>query len=233
MKSFYIAIIAGITLQFSAVAQPMIIAPTLTGNLPGTMVTVPIHVSNFDSLVELSLILHFDPAVVQFQEFTNENPLLNVGNLFMNSVDGNLYVTWYTFDPLTIPDGQIFNLVFNYFGGISPFVWDTIGTTGTLTFQNGVVAGPMTGISPDHSVRNNCSIYPNPANDIVNIDFEKPVTGTLVVFDFTGKAIISKEINDQTDHEIIPISELKSGTYFVRISSNEGTAIELRKLVVE
>lgn len=98
----------------------------------------------------------------------------------MNGVDSTIYVSWYAFEPVNIPDGQIFNLIFSYSGGTSPVIWDTNGIMGAMIFQDGEVTGSTTtGIAHQIPGKNKVEIYPNPATDIINIDLEKPVNGTL------------------------------------------------------
>jgi len=233
MRNLIYTLFVVIVLQLTVSAQPVITAPILTGSLPGTFIEVPITVTNFNDVVSLSLVLHFDMSVLHYIEFTSASSQLATGNLFMYGVDSTLYVSWYAFEPVTIPEGQIFNLIFSYSGGISPIVWDTNGIMGAMTFQDGeVTSSTTTGIAHQIPGKNKVEIYPNPATDIINIDLEKPINGTLEMIDFSGKLIRSLQINEQSNKYIFPFSEVKSGIYFARIVSSDGGLVECRKFIV-
>lgn len=64
-------------------------------------------------------------------------------------------------------------------------------------------------------------VYPNPANDRVNVDLASPVRGqaTLQVLDMTGKAVIQKTLTIEAGNNTIPmdISRLTQGTYMVKL----------------
>ena len=75
-------------------------------------------------------------------------------------------------------------------------------------------------------VDSNFTIYPNPANNIVNISsdssFEK-----IEVFSITGKKVYSEKYI-----QAIPVNSLKSGIYILKAISNDGKIIT-RKLIKE
>ena len=76
-------------------------------------------------------------------------------------------------------------------------------------------------------------LYPNPANDILNVQFNKNTTSEieLNIIDITGKIIHTetRAIFDSTIQMII--NNLNSGIYFVQIIDNEKIMTE--KFVVE
>ncbi|MCD4792780.1 MAG: T9SS type A sorting domain-containing protein [Bacteroidales bacterium] len=76
---------------------------------------------------------------------------------------------------------------------------------------------------------NKINIYPNPANDIIYIDFlPSDIEDAQVSFyDITGKEVLSKQFN--INEKKIDISELKSGVYFIKI--NTENQIYISKLI--
>jgi hypothetical protein len=78
----------------------------------------------------------------------------------------------------------------------------------------------------------NFAMFPNPANNVVNIKIEAPVEKAveLVIGDVTGRTIESYKIVTGTMHTI-NISSFFAGVYFVKIVY-EGTVIETKKLVI-
>lgn len=74
------------------------------------------------------------------------------------------------------------------------------------------------------SVANSISVYPNPANDVVNIEAEG--LNNVVIFDVTGREV--RALGAETT---IDISDLEAGVYFFSIETENGTA--MKKLVKE
>ncbi|HZV71006.1 MAG TPA: T9SS type A sorting domain-containing protein [Saprospiraceae bacterium] len=77
----------------------------------------------------------------------------------------------------------------------------------------------------------NVEVYPNPAWEIINVDFglnpTRPVQ--LSFLDATGKTLW---LNDNLSlHNLIPVSLYSSGIYFIRIKNNEGSY--LRQVVIK
>lgn len=75
------------------------------------------------------------------------------------------------------------------------------------------------------NIKNNISIYPNPAKDVVFVKSETPIT-KIELYDFSGKKIkesASKEIN---------ISSLQRGNYLVKITDKEGNT-QTKNLIKE
>ncbi len=99
----------------------------------------------------------------------------------------------------------------------------------TLYYEKGA-----TGISDRSANGRDISIYPNPADDILNIRFAEPAREklTITVFDITGKQVFQKEIGTIPAGytETIDLSELQSGIYFIRIQDNE--RVNIGKLMI-
>lgn len=75
---------------------------------------------------------------------------------------------------------------------------------------------PATTQIADHQGQN-ITIYPNPVQDILNIE-TKQINTKVTIFDFTGKLIISQTISETG---AIDVSKISAGIYFLQIE-NEG-----------
>ena len=76
------------------------------------------------------------------------------------------------------------------------------------------------------NVLNSIKMYPNPANDYLNFDTNFNENIDVRIFDMIGKSVLNLE-NVQN---LINISELKSGMYFVKI--NLGAESSVKKLII-
>lgn len=89
-------------------------------------------------------------------------------------------------------------------------------------------------LSIDESTQNSLSIYPNPANTVLNVDLLDNTSGnstTFNIYDVQGKLITSilKDKNDTFTS--INISDLKSGFYVLEAKLDKGTKIT-KKFVI-
>lgn len=69
------------------------------------------------------------------------------------------------------------------------------------------------------------NIYPNPASTALNItiEWEKPATGSLAVYDISGRACISKTLAKEAHTQMqIDISTLTNGSYYLKIATADG-----------
>lgn len=60
----------------------------------------------------------------------------------------------------------------------------------------------------------NMLLYPNPADNTLHISFEYPVTGDVVIYDETGKAVYSKQVNAARRLDT-DIEQLPPGNYYL------------------
>ena len=111
----------------------------------------------------------------------------------------------------TNASGNIF--ITGYFG--NPNI--NFGTT-TLTNAGAsdIFIAKLGGITGINDIKNsNIKIYPNPTNDIINIEgLNKNENNTIQIFDVQGKLVITKII---TEKGTIDLSELNKGVYVIKI----------------
>ncbi|WP_111683014.1 PQQ-dependent sugar dehydrogenase [Winogradskyella tangerina] len=79
-------------------------------------------------------------------------------------------------------------------------------------------------LSVDENALNTINIYPNPAKDILYLDFSgsgSAVSTEISIFDIQGKKVRSLTSTNETVQNIA-ISDLKSGFYLLKIETNDG-----------
>ena len=70
---------------------------------------------------------------------------------------------------------------------------------------------------------NQLQVYPNPANNYLNIASDK-MLNAVTIFDFSGKKLIYK--NDLSNQEnILDLSSLKKGVYFIQLTTVDNTTL--------
>ena len=90
----------------------------------------------------------------------------------------------------------------------------------------------ITTLDPATSV--DMKVYPNPANVTVNVAVAGVKGKTNVqVFDMSGKAVISTQVNVENDGQIIslPVDNFAQGMYFIKLVN--GDAMMTKKLVIK
>ena len=77
------------------------------------------------------------------------------------------------------------------------------------------------------------SIYPNPAKDMLNVDYNSKGDVTVQIFTITGNTVIQKMYSEQSglNSRNISLAGISKGTYLVKVETNEHTHVE--RLVIE
>lgn len=88
-----------------------------------------------------------------------------------------------------------------------------------------------TSVEPSEFVLNNIALYPNPANHILNIDFQGEYTknNKILIANTKGQIIFASE--QTSDIMTINVSDWTKGVYFIKITNNNNSVI--RKFVIE
>lgn len=88
-------------------------------------------------------------------------------------------------------------------------------------------------IGVEDEVIANLKVYPNPANDQLNISFDNNFMGStnIKLIDLTGKIVYSSVVNNGNQQQTLSVSEYSNGVYFLEIS-NEETTIR-QKVVIQ
>jgi hypothetical protein len=121
--------------------------------------------------------------------------------------------------------GQIHKLVFKEFAG---------GTTGRIVMNTELIS--LTGVNEVAKSGFNATVYPNPVSDVMNLVLNpgKSKSVMISVLDMSGRTVLNKKFEIQAEDLStlkIPVSELPSGMYMVRIQA--GTNVMARKMIVK
>jgi uncharacterized repeat protein (TIGR02543 family) len=99
-----------------------------------------------------------------------------------------------------------------------------VNVTENVTYTANFATCENTGIGETRSTSTGIQVFPNPANNTLNVLLEKNVNnGTITLFDINGKLVLSQAINGNSAQ--INLSALTAGNYIVRLVEN-GTATD-------
>jgi len=106
-------------------------------------------------------------------------------------------------------------------------------STTTAVCGQGLMTNSECSLSVDeHFLSENISIFPNPANDKINIKNASSINlQKAVIYDVRGSVVSSIDFNQSSSLKTINVSSLTSGVYFINIYSDRGSVIE--KFMVE
>ena len=119
-------------------------------------------------------------------------------------------------------------------------VFDCIGFTGvnTVTFyiDNGVCVKEVTtiidctGVGIDELSETEVRIYPNPANDVLHVEFgDMSKLNEIEITDLTGRAVVDLSQVQMVSGDLsIPLHSLTPGTYLIRITTESGSPLVKR-----
>ncbi len=132
-------------------------------------------------------------------------------------------------DKFTQNSSSAGNILYTHDGGAS--------TEDSFTFivddsEGGLIATPQFNIVLDPDVmiatedildQNEISIFPNPANDLINIGFTKPINEEIIVriFSVQGKLLAEKMVKNSQDLIQMQTSRFANGIYFVQVKTEE------------
>ena len=85
----------------------------------------------------------------------------------------------------------------------------------------------------DKLVSDEINMYPNPANDLINLQTTafRQLTAVIEVYDLNGKKLLEKQIPAGTENFKLDVSNLDSGLYCCKISMSEKTIT--KKLIIQ
>ncbi|GEM_PF-1260015 len=112
-------------LTVNAVIPDIIVtAPSIDDAIAGNPVVVPVTVENVANVAAISLSLGFDPAVLTFNGYQNEDPQLLGGLFLVNLIGDHVKFGWFSITPINIASGTLIEYLFTFNGGYSDLTWD-------------------------------------------------------------------------------------------------------------
>ncbi|MDC8004417.1 T9SS type A sorting domain-containing protein, partial [Aureisphaera galaxeae] len=107
---------------------------------------------------------------------------------------------------------------------------DEYGNVSTCTFE--LTVESVLGLE-DTVLDNAISIYPNPAESVVNLaNTANILLDQAAIYDTNGRHIQTIDLSDMQQEKAIDVSTLATGVYMVLITSDEGAAT-VKRLVKE
>ena len=95
----------------------------------------------------------------------------------------------------------------------------------SLTISDYTVNGSVNAINENEWLNNIGDPYPNPANEVINIDLQLPVNSDVQIFIYnsTGQSIVqtNKYLTSGTNVVKIDIYELPEGIYYLMLADKE------------
>ena len=105
------------------------------------------------------------------------------------------------------------------------------GLTGTYLLDMSISRVASIGIN-ENEIAKYFDIYPNPANNLLLVDFNEFDGRVLSIemFDLKGRLVHSEDVNDQRTRYVVPVVNIADGFYFLKINTDKG--ILTRKITV-
>ena len=132
--------------------------------------------------------------------------------------------------PTTITDGQQVSHSFNY---TVPATSDRANLRGVVVLidqSTGEVVNAQKFLIAFADLEEvntiNVNVYPNPANEVVNVAFEAENTSySLSVTDASGRVVYTEEYNNLSGSQVLslPVSNLTAGNYFINLTKQGET----------
>jgi hypothetical protein len=86
-----------------------------------------------------------------------------------------------------------------------------------------------TGVIEKGRIMDDISIYPNPADDFININLNSTAPAVIKILDLTGQVIETRQVQKNENRIRMDIATYSSGVYLISYTSDEGTKV--RKFV--
>jgi len=81
----------------------------------------------------------------------------------------------------------------------------------------------------EETMNNTFNVYPNPATDMINVEFSENFNGSVSILDIAGKEVSTSTVSGV--QHTVSTSALTNGIYFVKV--NDGTASQIERIVVK
>jgi hypothetical protein len=139
------------------------------------------------------------------------NALINFDNSqMMSTPTPGDYYQWYVNGQIMLGETNDTLLIPMDFGGtftVSVMSANGCDTSNFITLQGGVGEAQL-----------NFSLYPNPTNAILNVEFQKQLLGYYEILDVSGRALTKEAVNSNQLN--IDCSNLSKGSYLLKIYEN-------------
>ena len=87
-------------------------------------------------------------------------------------------------------------------------------------------------LSVNEDVYSSFIVFPNPANDFVNIEYTGSKDGAFELFNVVGQSVFTQTLNTGNQNTSLDVSSLNSGVYFYTLQI-DGQVMETKKLIIK
>ncbi len=105
---------------------------------------------------------------------------------------------------------------------------------GVIKYDTVVVYASGVGLNESEYIKNNISVFPNPASDIINISFnidlEKEFT-RIEILNNLGQIIREEEVSFKTKYASVKTNDLPSGVYLLNLKSASSVSVSKRFVI--
>jgi hypothetical protein len=148
----------------------------------GQAFAAPVQVNNAAGIASFSLSLYFNPAVLNYNGYSQQNAALAGGFFVANCLPGNFKAAWFSINPATLANQDtLFNILFTCNGGSCNLIWDTlVNGAGQYSNMSGTILpgqfvnGSVNGGTPPGTCTNSIS-YTTAG---MSLNFSGSATGT-------------------------------------------------------
>lgn len=188
-------------------------------------IQIPVSIKSDDLVYSVDFSLKYDHSVLQYDTTINVTTYLQ-GLSYYFTTDSTIRFTSSTFSPCTNDT----TLALVKFILLAPSF--TNGSIYTLKgYLNGTLCStkyiPPSPLGVEENVMKHFTVYPNPAQDVVSINFENATR--LELIDLLGQTVYSENIEGLKTTNL-NTSDVVNGVYFLKLYTNKGNG--LRKLIV-
>ncbi len=209
---------------------------------PGDEFNIPVYAEQELSVAAISLIVNFPKDLITVEEITSV-----AGAIIYSVNNGEAKIAWSEIEPVTFRKGEpVFILKAQATSKFTPGQSVRIGIREESEFAD-VFATPIPGVElsapiiepmaaidmdKDESVITGLTVYPNPARDVVTVDYQTIDASVIEIslHSILGQIILSKEFSHGTGGEFkdqISTTNLQEGVYFLRITEKGNTNAEI------
>jgi PKD repeat protein len=189
----------------------------IDGLCPGTLYLVTVTRSDGKTFSSAFSFFKLNSVIPAWSYYNNKNTYY-----FSLPVSSEYEVEW-KFDDGTAINGTDISYTFMQ-GGTQKVNLTVRDNGGNIVYSETIVVSVVTGVEEDRV--NEMKVYPLPASDILNIEYESPgnFETSVVLYNVTGQFLFDKRISLVTglNHINLDVSELKPGTYILMMNTPQG-----------
>ena len=209
--------------------------------LPGQEFELPIRAKTDLTLSAISLVIPYPTELLELLSILSNpvNPVYNIAN-------GELRFAWSELQPFNLKAGETLlilklrakesftgNQTIELHPTSESELADDAGEAIDLAELDSYIIKPLKpiGIEEFNDLVSSCSVYPNPAQDILYILPVKTVKADIYIYNSLGTIVMSQKGAELLPSVKLDISNLSPGVYIISINSNDG--VQIRKLVIK